>query len=348
MRIKNYTPFPMLCYEGRGVDDAPFDTVVVRVTMDLGGRRVLRLAEEQTPLAFKDEWHGEVARSSVRTESDLAPAKLCSDIVVVGSARAPGGAPLPSWPVRVKVGVIEKHLRVTGPRAWVRGERGFTLTEPEPCTEVPIRYELAFGGVARQGDEEIAFEANPLGVGFTPTLAHEARDRIEAPRIEDPRDPVVELGKAYRPEGLGVWGRTWPPRVRFAGTYDDAWKKDRWPKLPLDFDFAYWSSAHPDLIAPGLLRGNEEIVLAGFDAAGERRYKLPGHDMFVLLERAPGEAESRKLFLDTLTLDLERAKAILVYRRVVPWPRPRSLEVRMDFRDPAETEARMEEANVGR
>ena len=51
MRIKNYTPFPMLCYEGRGVDDAPFDTLVVRVTMDLGSRRVLRLAEEQTPLA---------------------------------------------------------------------------------------------------------------------------------------------------------------------------------------------------------------------------------------------------------------------------------------------------------
>ncbi len=348
MRIKNYTPFPMLCYEGRGVDDTPFDTVVVRATLDLGERRVLRLAQEQTPLAFKDEYFGETARSSVRSESDLAPAKPCSDIVVIGSAHAPGGAPLPSWPVSVKVGDLEKHLRVTGPRAWVRGASGFTLTDPEPCTEVPLRYELAFGGVARHGDRELACESNPLGVGFAPSFSLEGRDRIEAPRIEDPQDPVTSLGKTHRPEGVGVWGRTWPPRLQRAGTYDEAWKKERWPKLPLDFDFTYWNCAHPDLIAPGLLRGDEEILLAGLDPAGERRYRLPGHRVFVLLERSPGEAESRRMYLDTLVLDLERNKAILLYRIVLPWPQPQSLEVRMEFRDPAETEARMEVSDVGR
>ena len=96
MRIKNYTPFPMLCFESREVDDTPFDTVVVRTTLDLGKHRVLRLSQEQTPLAFKDEWLGELARSSVRSESDLAPAKRRADIVVIGSAHAPGGAKLPS------------------------------------------------------------------------------------------------------------------------------------------------------------------------------------------------------------------------------------------------------------
>jgi len=342
MRIKNYTPFPMLCYEGRGVEDAPFDTVVVRATLDLGKHRVLRLAQEQTPLAFKDEYLGEPVQSSVRSESDLAPAKPCADIIVIGSARAPGGAKLPSWPVRVKVGDLEKHLRVTGQRAWVRGEGGFTLTDPEPCTEVPMRYELAFGGVARHGDRELAYESNPLGVGFAPSFSLEGNDRIEAPRIEDPQDPVTEFGKTYRPEGVGVWGRTWPPRLGYAGTYDDTWKQERWPKLPLDFDFMYWNCAHPDLIAPGLLRGDEEILLAGFDPEGERRYRLPGHTVFVLLERAPNQAESRTMFVDTLVLDLERNKAITVYRGVLPWPRPESVEVRMEFQDPAETEAKME------
>jgi|HubBroStandDraft_2_1064218.scaffolds.fasta_scaffold298601_2 hypothetical protein len=85
MRIKNYTPFPMLCYEARGIGDAPFDTVVVRAT----------------------------------------PA---------------------------------------------------------------------------------------LGMGFAPSFSLEGKDRVEAPRIEDPDAPVTELGKSYRPEGVGVWGRTWPPR----------------------------------------------------------------------------------------------------------------------------------------
>jgi hypothetical protein len=342
MRIKNYTPFPMLCYEGRGIEDVPFDTVVVRVTLELGEHRVLRLSQDQTPLAFQDEWFGETARSSVRTESDLAPGKPRADIVVVGSARAPGGAPVPSWPVRVKVGEVEKRLRVTGPRAWVRGEGGFTLTDPEPCTEVPLRYELAFGGVARHGDREVAYDANPFGLGFSPDFSREGKDRIEAPRIEDPADPVTEIGKPHRPQGVGVWGRTWPPRVERAGTYDEAWKKERWPRLPADFDFAYWNCAHPDLVAPGLLRGDEEIVLSGFDPAGERRHRLPGHDVFVLLERAPGEGEVRPMGVDTLVIDLERRKAIAVYRSVLPWPRPLALEVRMQFRDPAETEARME------
>jgi len=64
--------------------------------------------------------------------------------------------------------------------------------------------------------------------------------------------------------------------------------------------------------------------------------------VFVLLERAPNQAESRTMFVDTLVLDLERNKAITVYRGVLPWPRPESVEVRMEFQDPAETEAKME------
>lgn len=342
MRITNHTPFPMLCYEGRGVDDEPFDTVVARVTLTLGSHRVLRLAQQQTPLALRDEYLGDSVRSSVRTESDLAPRKVAADVVVVGSAHAPGGVARASWPVRVKVGALDKHLRVTGPRAWVRGASGYTLTEPEPCTAVPMRYEHAFGGVARQGDTEHTYAANPVGVGYVPSVADERRERIEAPRIEDPRDPVTELGKTYRPEGVGVWGRTCPPRLQRAGTYDDAWQRTRWPVLPADFDYAYWNCAHPDLVAPHRLRGDEDIVLEGFDPAGARRHQLPGHEVFLLLGHTPDEGEVRAMSLDTLVLDLERAQAVMVYRLVIPWPRPEWLELRMVFHDPAETEARTE------
>src|SRR5262249_50174895 len=127
-----------------------------------------------------------------------------------------------------------------------------------------------------------------------------------------------------------------------AGTYDEAWKKERWPKLPQDFDFKYWNCAHPDLIAPRFLRGDEEILLAGFDPEGERWFRLPGHRLSVLLVRSANAAELHPLHLDTLVLDLERGKAIAIHRAVLPFPRPEALEGRMEFRDPAETEARME------
>lgn len=340
MRVTNHTPFPMLCFEGRGVRDEPFDTVVARVTLDLGARRVLRLSQEQTPLAFRDEWHGEAARSSVRTESDLAPSKPGADVVVVGSARAPGGVATRAWGVRVKVGPVEKAVRVTGPRAWVRGPRGYALTEPEPCTEVPLRYELAYGGTVRDGDRELACEGNPWGLGYVPSVAHERRERIDAPRIEDPRDPVGEIGRAHRPEGFGVWARTWAPRLQRAGTYDDAWLRERWPVLPTDFDFAYWNFAHPDLIAPAPFRGDEAIELDGVDPAGPRRHLLPGHDVF-LLAGDDDDADVRPMRVDAVLVDLDRAKVSLVYRAVLPRPQPAWVELRMEFRDPAETEARL-------
>lgn len=339
MRVTNHTPFPMLCFEGRGIHDEPFDTVVTRLTFELGSHRVLRLSQDQPPLAFRDEWNGEVARSSVRAESDLAPSKPSADVVVAGSARAPGGVAARSWPVRVKVGAVEKTLRVTGPRAWVRGANGYALSEPEGCTEVALRYENAFGGAAREGDQTREFEGNPWGVGYVSSVRDERRERIDAPRIEDPRDPVTEFGKTYRPEGFGVWGRTWAPRLERAGTFDESWLRERWPVLPPDFDFAYWNCAHPDLIAPTLFLGDEAIELDGVDPAGPRRHWLPGHEVFLLAGDDDDECGAWPMRVDTVLIDLDRAKVSLVYRRVLPRPQRRWLELRMEFRDPEETEA---------
>ena len=85
-----------------------------------------------------------------------------------------------------------------------------------------------------------------------------------------------------------------------------------------------------------------EIVLRGFDPAGERQYQLPGHKVFVLVGRALGELELGILFLDTLVLDLEVNKAFALYRNVLRRPKPEALEVRMEFMDPEKTEASVE------
>lgn len=45
--------------------------------------------------------------------------------------------------------------------------------------------------------------------------------------------------------------------------------------------------------------------------------------------------------VDTVLVDLDRAKVSLVYRRVLQRPQRAWLELRMEFRDPAETEAHL-------
>ena len=341
MRIQNHTPFPVLCFESRSVEDQPFDTVVARATLELAHGRVLRLSTRQEELVLADEFFGEPGTSSVRVESDLAPAKPQCDVVVIGAARPPGGGEAASWPVSVRVGELEKRLRVTGPRAWVRGEGGaFTLGEPEPAAEVPLRFELAFGGAARRGEREEICEQNPLGKGFSRDFALEGVDRVEAPQIEGLDDPVTALGREHAPEGVGVYGRAWLPRRERAGTFDDAWLASTWPRLPADFHFSYWNGAHPGLIVPGMLDGDEEIALTGFDPAGERRYRLPGHGVFLLLHLDEGEPVPVLMLLDTLIVDLERGKASLVYRAALGRQPPvRLAELRMHFQDPDETEA---------
>src|SRR5262249_40052224 len=154
-----------------------------------------------------------------------------------------------------------KSLRVTGPRAWVRKGGDWQLEDPEPVAEVPLRYEHAFGGIWKSNwGEEHIFHENPVGTGFIEGDVPGDVDRWPAPQIESPDDPVGELGKRYKPEGLGPIARSWQPRLGRAGMFDAEWQRTRWPELPLDFEFSFYNAAHPDLICSVFLRGDEEVV----------------------------------------------------------------------------------------
>ncbi|MBK9258908.1 MAG: DUF2169 domain-containing protein [Polyangiaceae bacterium] len=157
MILRNYTPFPPLLFDGRDVQGRDFAVLVLRGTFDIIPGAPLRPNPTQQPIVESDVWHGEPNYSSVYMESDLAPFKPRTDILVNAIAHAPGGRPLPDWQVGIEVGPIKKRLRVTGPRAWVREGGEWKLEDPAPVTEVPLRYEYAFGGIYKSnwGDEHI-------------------------------------------------------------------------------------------------------------------------------------------------------------------------------------------------
>ncbi|MGH7455396.1 MAG: DUF2169 domain-containing protein, partial [bacterium] len=142
--------------------------------------------------------------------------------------------------------------------------------------------------------------------------------------------PLASLDQRPAPQGLGSIAKSWLPRRKLAGMYDEKWKKERWPKLPVDFNFAYYNSAHPDLICQSYLKGNERIQLEGLHPNGTLRFALPAYRVFLLLRFCDGMMMPAPLFLDTLLIDVPENKAYLTWRFALGLERPlRVIEARL-------------------
>ncbi|MCP5528186.1 MAG: DUF2169 domain-containing protein [Verrucomicrobiales bacterium] len=325
VETRNYTPFPTLGFESRGHGGEVYHVFVLKGTFRLANSPRLKPIPEQSPLVMADEYYGDPTSSSVRLECDINPFKPATDIHLIGCARSPRSQPSQQWTVRLKVGQIEKALRVTGPRHWKHGTLGrWMLTAPEPCIEVPLRYELAYGGVFGEGKEAQVCEQNPVGRGHTGGKRLSGLNDIPAPQIEAADDPIDGVGKPHQPQGFGPIARSWQPRLRKAGTFDDHWLGTRWPDIPDDFNFAHYNSAHPDLIAPDFLKGDESVELEGVHPNGIIRTALPRYTVFCLVRLINGAIAPAPMNLDTAVFDVDNWLAFLVWRCRLP--------VRLDVR----------------
>ncbi len=90
-------------------------------------------------------------------DGELAPWKPRVDVVVRGTAHAPGGTPVPRFEAAVQVGGWQKRLAVIGDRRCIwqppaketRKEIVFRpplFTEPEPIASCPVTWKNAYGG----------------------------------------------------------------------------------------------------------------------------------------------------------------------------------------------------------
>ncbi len=115
--------------------------------------------------------------------------------------------------------------------------------------------------------------------------------------------------------GFGFTSPHWQPRAKYAGTYDEVWNKTRKPLLPKDFDLRFFNAAAPGLIAPGYLKGNEPVVIAGASPKGRIAFSLPGQATPVVTVKQTGLGEVKPaLFLDTVILDSDAEQVLLLWR----------------------------------
>ncbi|WP_437663374.1 DUF2169 family type VI secretion system accessory protein [Sorangium sp. So ce1182] len=244
---------------------------------------------------------GEPEKSSIKYPSDLCITKPGTDVIVVAAAHAPGGKAVPSFDAGVRVGRLEKTIRVFGLRVWEANGAG--LSAPRPTAGVEVRYDHAWGGLD-VSDPAMPVEEprNPVGMGVTrdpSVLTHRP-----APLIEDPLHPITSVRTRPPPAGLGAIGRHWEPRRRFLGTHDARWLEERAPLLPLDHDDRANLCASPGLTAVPPLVGGEDVALLNLTpGGGTLGFRLPRVRIVARLLAAGREPQTLTPYLDTVVID---------------------------------------------
>jgi len=276
LQIANDTPFSVTTLRWPDVDDKPRLTVVVKATFMIGrdGSDV-RPTAKQLPL-FESDIVSETEPPSVRFESDLVPFKPCTDVVLVGRAYAPEGKPVTEMVAGLRVGQLRYGVAVIGDRTWqTQLLEKPTISYTRPFLTMDLAYERAFGGFDKPAG--MYCKENHVGTGFIGKRSAERVEGLKLPNLEDPRNLIGAWNSRPRPAGLGFYGRSWAPRLAYAGTYDEKYMKERHPRLPADFSYRFFNGAHPDLQVGGYLRGDEEVDLLNVcPNASRAHFRLPG------------------------------------------------------------------------
>jgi hypothetical protein len=289
--------------------------VAVKATYRVGADGTTELAAEQAPPLYSAEHIGEPGKSSIRYEADLIPTKPATDVLVNGHAYAPAGRPADAVDVSLRVGPLNKHLRVAGDRRWYKGIAGRLRPSPPARFErMPITYERAFGGwdrTATDPSKQRLYSSNPIGSGFATNESH--LDGQAVPNVEDPSHLISSWNDRPTPAGFGAIASYWSPRLEWGGTYDEAWMENKFPLFPDDFDVRFHQCALPDQQVGERLRGGEPVVLENLTESGSLRFVLP--KVYLTFSTSFGsQRQEHRASLQTVIIEPDVPQVILVWQ----------------------------------
>ena len=259
----------------------------------------------RTLLPDTDLWKFAMEQIGKEAVLDLGMPKPCGEVLVAGSAFAPGGTPRPACAVKLKMGSIDKTLYVVGDRTWGKGG----ASDPTPFTSMPITWANAFGGPS--------FATNPLGKGMSPVKKDDG-EVLPLPNVEDPKHLVSSPRDRPAPAGLGPYDFSWPQRSGKLGTYDTRWLKEDFPGFARDIDLGAFSAAPVDQQITGFFRGDEAFSIENMHPDKPvLEGALPGFQTrcFVNQSTPAGEAfREIPMRLDTVWLFPNAERGVLVFR----------------------------------
>lgn len=272
------------------------------------------LSVNQEPLVMADTFSGEPGFSAPIYESEFPLTKPRCDVILHGSAYAPGGQPAKRVETSLRVGDMKKSVDVVGPRTWKTRLGFIAATSPASFVRHPIGYEHAFGGVDKaKPDTPRMYPLNFAGKGY-----HYHRDAEHVigkplPACCAPGETIRHPGGDYKPMAYGPIARTWQPRPKWAGTYDQNWQDNVCPFLPADFDTRYNQCA-PEDQQIDYPKGGEPVELINLTPQGYRGFRLPDLSMpvtFVLRDETDIQSQA---VCDTIIIEPDSRRLMLVWR----------------------------------
>lgn len=313
-------PSPFFAHRFVVLDKTGAETLVVmlKATFSIGENNELTPAKKQRPIQFIDEFNGEPGLSSLKLANEGLPPKPGTDVLLVGDARAPREG-VRSLDVRLRVGPVTKTVRVFGNRGWRRFLWWWWCSRPETFSRIPLVWENAYGGTdtTPRNDKRHDWEPrNPVGRGFRSGGSRANWKEIAVPNLEDPDHRLRRPGMESTPAAFAPIAPHWVPRVNFAGTYDERWKKERVPLLPEDFDERFYHCAPPDLVTPKPLRGDEKVEIVGCSRQGPLAFRLPGAKFSARVHLTKRFADL-EVPLESVLIDANARELVMVWKGAV-------------------------------
>lgn len=298
--------------------------ILVKATYEIVDPHTIKLAENQLPINLAGRYTGEPGTSSLLYPSECCIEKCSTDIYMHGHAQTPDQKPHTVLDVSLRVGEVSKLVRVFGNRVWqfkTYTEGGVERTdchisEPQPFTTMPLIYENAFGGQDNTPEDDknhVFDERNFVGKGIITEHSQHA-DFVQLPNLEDPSALIQSYTDQPAPAGFGPIPGEWLPRRQYAGTYDEQWEKERKPLLPTDFDPKFFNAAHPDLIAPNFLLGNEEVDIFNASSLGRLKFNLPAEIPGISVQMVHEKPKLINTLLDSIMINTDNHTVELLWR----------------------------------
>lgn len=349
-KVKNELHEVYTVRPGKDASGEHIFSLLLKRTYDIQRNSPAKRSERSNGLIENDVYYdnGDPQWACVKYESDLAPYKIATDVILIGKAYAPHGKPVTMLDAAIEVGENKKVIRVVGDRKCIYRNPEPIFTDPVAFKEMELRYEKAYGGWDKNSDPDMpfAYPRNPLGTGIAVKNNPEVIDGLVLPNLEDPDDLLsperIVMGKANAwnrqpmPQGFGWFQKTWYPRCSFVGSVpgfvnvDEVMREEtlglvpqkqialaRQFKLP-SFDIRFNNGASLGLALP-YLSGDETIRLKNLTPDGDFTFQLPEDTPRLTLNIGLG-AKNLTPKLHTVCIRMEEQQVDLIWRGAHTYP----------------------------